>query len=497
MKHLIVALMFAIVLVSAPLRSTAQATAPTRLLVRYDNVALDRLLGTGIIKVDPDGNGNLISLVEDTAFVILTPQQRDSILAKGLLGSTIAEDSDSLALIRRAMYGPGLRLETPYHTYATLNREIDSLQKARPDLLHVFTIGSTTAGKVPIRAVKLSRNVMKDDDRPTILFDGCHHSNEILGAEICLAILRTFVASHGNDPDISRWLSAFQIYVIPVINVDGYQVVTSGADPRWRKNRRDTNGNGTMEITDGVDVNRNYDFNWAQGGSADPESERYRGTFPFSESENQAFASLARSKHFLASLTYHSMGEVIYYPWTWRGLKAPDDVLLTRMARSIAGSITTMKGDTSYKAEYGSGMVGQSYPWLYGTLGTFDFVVETGWGAIFPPARAVDRIVRANLAGVRTFLKLAEGPGIRVKARDSVTAKPLEASVWVPSIETSELQRRTTEPQSGVYYRLLLPGSYSIIVSAAGHEPAVLPEVKVRSEGWTEIGVSLMPEKAR
>jgi carboxypeptidase T len=475
----------------------AQVTSPVRLLVRYDNVTPGKILSTGIVKDDGNEQGNLVSLVEDTALVILTPEQRDTLLAKGLKGTTVLEGTDELALFRRAVYGPRLRLEEPYHTSVSMNHEIDSLQKARPDLVQVFTIGATTAGDLPIRAVKLSHNVGIDDGRPAVLFNGCHHSNEILGAEICLAILRTFIAGDGTDPDISRWLSAFQIYVVPVINADGYQVVTSGADPRWRKNRRDTDGNGIMEITDGVDLNRNYDFNWAHGGSSDPRSERYRGPFPFSESENQAFASLARSKRFLASLTYHSMGEVIYYPWNWKGRKAPDDSLLTSMARAIAGSIKTMKGDSTYKAEYGAGTVGQSYPWLYGTLGTFDFVVETGWGASFPPARAVEKIVRANLEGVRTFLRLAEGPGVRVKVKDTHTVEPIEAMVWIPSIETEDVHRRTSNPETGIYYRLLLPGSYVVIISAPGYEQLVLRDIKVSGSGWTEIDASMTPVKSQ
>jgi hypothetical protein len=469
----------------------AQTPPPTRFLVRIDNVTRDRLVQTRVITQDDYRPASLISLVRDTALVILTRAERDTVLKQGLTCTTILEAADDLTLIRRAMYGPTMELEPPYHTYATLNREIDSLQRAFPGLIRVFTIGETTAGKTPIRAVKLSRNVGKDDDRPTLLFDGCHHSNEILGAEICLAILRTFTRDDGKDPEITGWLNRFQIYVVPVLNVDGYQVVTSGADPRWRKNRRDTDGNGVLEITDGVDINRNYDFNWAHGGSSDPQSGRYRGAYPFSESENQALASLARAKRFLASITYHSQGEVIYYPWTWGGRKAPDDSLLTSIARDIAGSIRTLKKDTTYGAEYGAGLVGQSYPWLYGALGTFDFVIETGRGASFPPASLVNGIVEENLKGVRTFLRRAEGPGIRLRVTDSSSGTPLEAEVWVPGIETEDVHRRVTRRESGIFYRLLLPGFYTVIVSAPGYEPLVLREVLVDESGWTAIAATL------
>jgi hypothetical protein len=427
----------------------------------------------------------------DTAWVILTPAQRDSITRRGLRGPVVLEDPDSVLLVRRALYGPTFHLAAPYHTYATLNAELDSLQKVHPGLVRVFTIGTTTAGKLPIRAVKISAAVRKDDDRPAILFNGCHHSNEILGAEICLTILSTFASGYGHDPDITRWLNTFQVYVVPVVNVDGYRVVTSGEDPRWRKNRRDTNGDGTMDLRDGVDINRNYDFNWAHGGSPDPVSERYRGPYPFSESENLAFAALARSRRFLVSLTYHSQGEVIYYPWNWKGRKAPDDSLLTSIARSVAGSIRTMRGDTNYRAEYGAGLVGQSYPWLYGRLGTFDFVVETGRGASFPPAHFVRGVVEANMQGVRALFRRAEGPGIRLHIVDRRSGKPVDAEVWFPAIETEEVQRRRTRPGTGVFHRLLLPGTYQVIVRADGYAPLVLNGVSVKDSGWTEVPAGL------
>jgi hypothetical protein len=489
MKILAAALLTTVSLAVIAPTLEAQPSRQPRLLLRFDNVTISDLMKTGGVTRDDDGRGNFLSLVCDTAWAMLTKEQRDTLDKRGLHGLTVATDTDTLALIRRALYGPSLHLEPPYHTLKSLNTEIDVLQAKHPELVHAFTIGTTTAGKLPIRAVKICRNVAADDDRPTILFDGCHHSNEILGAEICMRILRTFTES--TDPEIIRWLTEFQIYVVPVVNMDGYDVVTSGLDPRWRKNRRDTNGDGILDIRDGVDINRNYDFNWAHGGSGDPVSERYRGQFPFSESENRAFASLARDKHFLASLTYHSEGQVIYYPWTWGTRKAPDDSLLTSIARHVAGSIRTLRGDTTYKAEYGAGLVGQSYPWLYGTLGTFDFVVETGEGASFPPAHYVERIVNANLQGAFALLRSAEGPGIKMRVVDKKSGNLLNAEIWFPAIETEDVHRRTTRPGTGILYRLLLPGTYQVIVSSPGYAPQVINGILIKKTGWTSMEVSL------
>ena len=60
----------------------------------------------------------------------------------------------------------------------------------------------------------------------------------------------------------------------------------------WRKNLRDNNEDGIFEEDeDGVDINRNYSYAWANdddGSSGHPASETYRGTEPFSEPETKA-----------------------------------------------------------------------------------------------------------------------------------------------------------------------------------------------------------------
>ncbi len=391
------------------LASVVSSANPPRksVLARIDQITEQQLLKTGVIAADNDQYGSLLSLVRDTALVLLTPTEFRLLLERGFKAVELANDTNKVRLVRRALFGPNLRLERPYHSYASMLQEIDSLRRVYPGLLQTFSIGKSVHQR-DIMAVKISGPSRTMADRPAILFNGCHHSDELLGGEICMAVIHTLVSGYGSVPEITHWLDHLQIVVVPVINVDGHEMVTSGREPRWRKNCRDTNHDGVIQYPgDGIDLNRTYDFNWAHGGSGDVTSERYRGEMPFSEPETRALAALAQRERFLLSITYHSQGEVIFYPWTWAGRKTPDDLLLTSIAKGLAGSIRTMKGDSTYKAEYGAGLVGQSYPWLYGALGTFDFVVETGKGASFMPPWEVAGIVKANLEGVRYILNKA------------------------------------------------------------------------------------------
>ena len=492
-KNSLTLLAIAVCCMTVPL--FAQQPLQRSLLLQVNNVTMDQLAKTGFLLDDEHPRQTLISLVRDTALVLATTAEAEVLRERGFNFTVVLQDSHQVQLYRRALYGPSFRLSPPYHTYATIISELDSLQRRHPSVLQVLPIGTTSQEKKTIYAAKISHQSGNDADRPSILFNGCHHANEIMGAEICMAIIQQLAGRYGTDPDITRWVNRFNIYVVPVVNVDGYEIVTSGKDPRWRKNTRDTNGNGILhEFPEGVDLNRNYDFNWAHGGSGDSTSERYRGPFPFSESETRAMADLAKRERFLLSITYHSQGEVIYYPWNWAGHKAPDDKLLTDIARGLAGSITSMRGDTCYRAEYGAGLVGQTYPWLYGTLGTFDFVVETGSGAsIFPPYE-IPGIVKANLVGARYLLAKGEGPGLSGHIRDAQTGAPIEAELWFPTIDTEEIHRRTSEPQAGRFWRLLNPGAYSCIISSKGYHAVVLKDLEVESKGWTNRDVFMQRE---
>ena len=475
--------------------AACQALPLRTLLLEIQSLDAAALKGTPLV-YDDYARDAVLSDVRGRKLVLATHAEAALLRERGIQFSVLLEDSSQLTLAKRAFYGPSMLMPAVYHTYERMMDEVDSLAKLYPQLIRKFPIGTTEQGGKTIFAVRITEGVNKRQDKPAILFDGCHHSDEVMGAEICMALIHKLVSEHGNDPEISDWLRRFVVVVVPVVNVDGHGVVTHNIDPRWRKNTRDTNGNGILhEYPEGVDLNRNYDFNWAHGGSDDSSSERYRGAYPFSESENRAIRQLAMSERFLCSITYHSQGEVIYYPWNWSGKKAPDDVLLTSMANGLASSIRTMAGDTCYKAEYGAGTVGQSYPWLYGTLGTFDFIIETGKGAAIFPPEEVTGIVMSNLAGVRYFLNRAKGPGLTGHVVDGRSGKPLHATVWFPAIETEEVRRRTTEPQFGRYTRLLLPGKYSMIVSCEGYQTKVLRNVEVGKEEWTTVDVRLEPVK--
>ncbi|CAO3566094.1 unnamed protein product [Mortierella alpina] len=83
----------------------------------------------------------------------------------------------------------------------------------------------------------------------------------------------------GDDERVSGYLEKYTFHIIPVMNPDGF-VITQTADRLHRKNAQ------RYENCTGVDINRNWEFHWNEGGSSDdPCEDDYRGPYAFSTPE--------------------------------------------------------------------------------------------------------------------------------------------------------------------------------------------------------------------
>lgn len=490
----LLSLLLLLTVMMSPLRAEDESQATVRhLLLEVKAIPATAQEGEGAFAYNDYNRKRIVSLVRNNALLLATDDEVTELKEAGFAPTILMESDDELTLYRRALYGPSLKPDPVYHTYDQITARAEELMRQRPDLMVRFQIGETTQFHRPIYAYRLSNAAAQVHDRPAILFDGCHHADEVMGAEIVLSLMEKLVAGYGEDPLVTKWLDTLEIYLVPVVNVDGHTYVTSGHDPRWRKNARDVNGDGIVGVfPEGVDVNRGYSFNWAMGGTNDPDGASFRGAHPFSEAENRAMQSLADQRQLLMSISYHSQGEVIYYPWIWGKMAAPDDKVIKRIATDVAAHITRMDGEGTYAVSPG-GPSSQSYPWFYGRRGVLDMIIETGKGSHLFPPEDVPGIIAENLKGITAFIAHADGPGLSVRVTDAVTGEPLHAQVWLPRIDNESVDRRFSDAQFGRARRLLDPGEYYLVVSCEGYETEVYPALEVGVEGWTVLEIKLQP----
>lgn len=136
-----------------------------------------------------------------------------------------------------------------------------------------------------------------------------------------------------NWEDQPDYIKSIDWYFLPVQNPDGYEY-SHTRDRYWRKNRRRAG-----IFCQGVDLNRNYGFHWGeQGTSRWPCSEVYCGKGPFSEPETKAVQDffMNSTAKFKASLSFHSYGQYILYPWGYDKTVPEDSEDLDKLGKNAA-----------------------------------------------------------------------------------------------------------------------------------------------------------------
>ena len=296
-----------------------------------------------------------------------------------------------------------------FRDLAAIEAKMQSLAAARPDLVSLETIGSSVQGR-PIRAMRISR----DPALPAIAFNCTQHAREWVSPMVGMAIADSLVDGEGTDPRITAILARVEVWVIPVVNPDGY-VHSWGPERLWRKNRR-VNSDGSI----GVDLNRNWGFQWGgAGASATPSSDTYRGPSAFSEPETQAMRDfhLARPD-IVASIDFHSYGQLILSPWGYTTAASPQAAMFAEVGNRMKQAIAA-----ETQASYTSGPIGSTLylasgggvDWMYGERGQVSYTVElrdTGQAGFVLPASQIDPTVRENLEATLEFLETASQPAV-------------------------------------------------------------------------------------
>lgn len=380
-------------------------------------------------------------------------------------------------------------LDEEYHTMQETYDALVATVTSYPSICRMDTLGYSTEDGLPIWSLKMSDNVNVDEDEPVVFYNGIHHADEVLGLEVCLYMIDELTAAYGVDSTMTAWIDDQEIWFIPLLNPEGHAIVTAEIDTIWRKNKRDNNENGGWDIEDGVDLNRNYDFNWDQGGSDIWESEYYRGPYPFSETECQIVRDFCLEHKPVFALNYHSprssMGDLLYYPWYWVGEGFSTDHFTIYDIASELCARTFNEAGQNFIAYYGYADKGNAKNWQYGVVGTIGLTMEILSQQCQPVGSRVDTICRLVSTGSYYLLERTYGPGITGHVTDAATRQPLVATVNVVENYSDLVVPRTTDPVYGRYWRLLVPDTYTVEFSAFGYDTQTFESVVVESTGLT------------
>jgi len=121
-----------------------------------------------------------------------------------------------------------------------------------------------------------------------ILIHGAIHAREVITSPLVLKMFEDYNGQMG-------------LWCVPMLNPDGVEILSE--NPLWKANAR------------GVDLNTNFPAKWGTGVQNVRVSgaENYIGKCPASEPEVRAIMGFTSSKPFIATLSYHSKGEEVYW----------------------------------------------------------------------------------------------------------------------------------------------------------------------------------------
>jgi len=411
-------------------------------------------------------------------------------------------------------------LPTCYYTYTQISQMLADLQTQYPDIAKRVQIGVTQQDQVPIYAMRISDNVNVDEEEPALLFVGQVHAEEVLGVQITMSNIQEILANRYQLP-YAQWINQLDSWFIPTLNPEGHNVVTSNLDTSYRKNKRDNNLNGVFDFSplvgydyDGVDINRNFDFNWCHGDTLGQPGglevwDYYRGPAPMSESENLAIMNLADQYKFVYSIVWHSsrtgnLSEKGYYSFNWKEVRpSPDMAFAQSICSGVTSQIPTQAGGATYQALPNLSRQGAFHDWMYQQYGTFQVLVECGTRFIQPDSLLMADTVSRCSNGVRWLLNRAlpvsgavpSSSMLTGNIRDAVTNAPLDAEIIVEGLHREWFRPRTADLETGRYFKALPTGSYTIRLRKRGYWDTVVPNVVVNNSSWTIRNFTLQPRQ--
>jgi carboxypeptidase T len=279
---------------------------------------------------------------------------------------------------------------------------LDNMATLYPDLITPrYSLDLITHNDRNMYWVRLSDNATTDENEPEVLYTGMHHAREGIGMQLLVFYMYYLLENYDTDPDVQYIVNNFELYFVPIVNVDGYayniQFQPNGGG-QWRKNRRQ-NDDGSY----GVDINRNYGYMWGydnNGSSGDPGDDTYRGPSAFSEPEAQNLQIFCNEHDFRIALNYHSYSGLLLYPWGWSEEPCEHDAVF-----NAHGEILTTENGFVYGPGYTTiyPTNGGSDDWMYGEQETKDLIyaytpeVGDGTDGFWPPVSRIIPLCQANM----------------------------------------------------------------------------------------------------
>ena len=198
-----------------------------------------------------------------------------------------------------------------YLSYTDVLGMIKNLELTYPDIVSSGSIGkSTQEREIPYLKLSLPSNISSGDvsNKGNLLISAGMYTSQPLAVSQALYNVQVLLRDL-DTVDMRMLLKKTNIWVIPMINVDSFEVFASHyeSDEEFlvlTKNQLETCERA--EHLNGINLNRNFEVNWEEDLEASKNGcdKNYKGTSPFSASETAAIRDFVEEKEIQVWIDY-------------------------------------------------------------------------------------------------------------------------------------------------------------------------------------------------
>ncbi|XP_023700161.1 carboxypeptidase D [Paramormyrops kingsleyae] len=352
-----------------------------------------------------------------------------------------------------------------HHHYSDMELFLHKISTDYPSIARRYSVGKSVENR-DLYVMEISDNPgVHEKGEPEFKYIGNMHGNEVVGRELLLYLIEYLCQNYGSDAEVTWLINNTRIHIMPSMNPDGYEVAQEG-DVKSYMGRNNSNN---------IDLNRNF-------------PDQFSSISEPRQPETVAVMNWLKSSPFVLSANLHGGSLVVNYPYdggpqgTTAYSKSPDDDVFRMVSLAYSRANPMMrKGhpcEALYPNEYFENgitngaqwynVAGGMQDWNYVNTNCFEVTIELGC-VKYPSAAELPTYWEENRRSLLQFIHQVHR-GVKGMVLDS------KDSTGIPNatITVEGIDHPVTSGKDGDYWRLLVPGTYKLTVSAYRYTPVTL-----------------------
>ncbi|XP_046386124.1 carboxypeptidase D [Ischnura elegans] len=370
-----------------------------------------------------------------------------------------------------------------YHNYEAVTSLFNQLTKKYPKLAKLHSIGKSVQNR-ELWVLEISENVENRQlMEPMFKYVANMHGDETIGRELVIALAQYLLLNYGKDERVTKLVNTTDIFLMPSLNPDGFENSEEGLC----ESKDNTVGRDNAHH---VDLNRDFPD---QFDSNKEEHSLVEGREP----ETLAMMTWIVSNPFVLSGNLHGGAVVASYPFDNSNATGdcctpsmtPDNELFYTLAKKYAHAHPKMHKGNECEADHFKDGVTNGAEWYFvkGGMQDFNYLHSNCFEVTFelscckyPPASVLPQEWEDNKESLISFMESTH-LGVKGLVRDKNGDSIPQARIIVHGINHDVLTS-----SRGEYWRLLLPGTYTISAHAWSYLSSEPINITV-TEGQTTI----------